>query len=219
MKTSTISILPVLVCVIPSIGLANEFDTETIETDPNPIIQKITPKKIRFFVGLNTPLVAYTSTEITSTGYEAENYNTKINYNIFENASFVFGIDTDNGFRLSFLARHNNTEININDSKTETTNTNLGLALDIPFTKKEITSPFIRLCIEHVKYSDDSMKLNGFGYGAGLGITHNFTNNLFGTLSANYEFAQPDIDISGTTLSYKYKENQFSLTIGLGYRF
>lgn len=227
MKPSKISILPILACIIPSIGIANEYETEPkYEYTENSDIQNTAPKSMRFFIGLNTPLLTYTNAKLTCTDekvtsieYEETDNDIKVNYNVFENASFVFGLDIDNDFRLSFLVRHNNNKININDSKTKTTNTNLGLALDIPFTKEEITSPFIRLGMEHIRHSYDSMEIKGFGYIVGLGVTHNFTNNLFGTLSANYEFAQPDIDISGTTLSYKYKENQFSLTIGLGYRF
>lgn len=176
---------------------------------------------VHFFVGLGVPLLKYSkiSASATEHDYKEEHTETKINNNIFENINLNLGVDTDSGFRVSFAFSHNNKEDKINNTNTEISQTNIGLALDIPFVKKEKTSPFIRLGIEHIASDNDEleMKASGFGYFAGLGVAHNFSKNIFGILSATYAFGKPDVDVSGVDISYK--EDCFTINMGLGYRF
>lgn len=174
---------------------------------------------IRFFVGLNTALVSYDKTEIKykTAGVSEEQTTTKINYDIFDKAGFVFGIDSDYGFRLSLGAQHYNADTKFVDgSNSDASVLALGAMLDIPFVKKEITSPFLRLGANYISVDQNDVKIHFPAYYVGLGVTHNFTKNIFGTLVATYAFmAKTDVAKVDAT----YQENALTVSMGLGYRF
>ena len=176
-------------------------------------------RNIRFFMGLNTSLINYDQTEITynNASVSEKQTTTKINYDIFDKVGFVFGVDSDNGFRLSLGAQHYNTDTQfIDSSKDEASILALGVMLDIPFVKKETTSPFFSLGINYINIDQNNIDIKFPAYYIGLGITRNFTKDIFGILRATYAFMSkvdiPELDAS-------YKENAFSLGMGIGYRF
>lgn len=174
---------------------------------------------VRFFVGLNTSLISYDQTEITYNNADVseKQTSTKVNYDIFDKAGFVFGIDSDNGFRLSLGAQHYNTETKFVDgSDDEASVLALGLMLDIPFVKKEITSPFFSLGINYIEVDQNDINIKFPAYYVGLGVTHNFTKDMFGMLRATYAFmAKADI----SEINASYKENAVGVSMGIGYRF
>ena len=174
---------------------------------------------IRFFVCLNTSLINYDQTEITynNAHVSEKQTSTKVNYDVFDKAGFVFGIDSDNGFRLSLGAQHYNTETKFVDgSDDEASVLALGLMLDIPFVKKETTSPFFSLGVNYIEVDQNDINIKFPAYYVGLGVTHNFTKDMFGMLRATYAF-MAKADISEVNASYK--ENAISIGMGIGYRF
>lgn len=238
MKKLNTAILSLLLCNISSAGFADlygdnynnnnsYYQSQRYEQYNTPTYNHYQSEEsgyksdlpVRFFIGLNAPIIEYSHIKASTQGYSEEHTNTKINNAILENTGLTLGLDTENGFRVSLLVAHKNTEDTVNNTETEQSQTNIGLALDVPFVKAEKTSPFIRLGIEYTSADNEAqdIKASGFGYFAGLGVTHNFTNNLFGILSATYEFGKPDVTVSGDKFSYK--QDLFGLSIGLGYRF
>jgi len=225
MKLSKTTTLALLFGTIPTISFANTETTnhnynEYDYKEPAEYVYEYDYKKpVRFFIGLNAPLIQYQNIKASANSYEETDSVTKINNKIFENTALVFGADTDSDFRLSFLISHNSNETKIANISTKTKQTNLGLVLDIPFLKEAETKPFARLGLEYLNFeqTDIDMSGSGIGYILGLGITHNFTNDIFGVISASYAFGKPDVDVSDVELSYK--ENTFGLSVGLGYRF
>lgn len=173
---------------------------------------------LRFFVGLNTAIVSYDHTEIKHerAGFSEEYTTTKINSDVFDKAGFVFGLDSDYGFRLSLSVQHYDTETKVGDTDSETSTLALGAALDIPFVKKEITIPFLRLGISYISINQNDAKIQFPAYYFGFGITHNFTKNMYGILTATYGFMS-DADIS--ELNATYNESALTIGMGLGYRF
>ena len=223
MKNRIISILSLALCSAPIVADAygayynpyGEYDTSYNTQQKNNKLNL----GIRFFVGLNTALISYDKTEITykTAHVSEEQTTTKINYDIFDKAGFVFGVDSSYGFRLSLGAQHYNTETKFVDgSDDEASILALGLMVDIPFVKKETTSPFIRFGINYISVDQNDVKIQFPAYYVGLGVTHNFTKDIFGILTATYAFmSEADIsDIKAT-----YKENAFTIGMGLGYRF
>ena len=226
MKTLKITTLAFLLGAIPSMSFANTETSQQkdIEYDyEEPMEYKYDynyEKSVRFFVGLNAPLIQHQNTKISAKGYEETTYYvTKINNKIFENTALVFGVDTDFGLRISFLISHNSDETEVANVSTKTKQTNLGFALDIPFAPKRETIPFLRLGVEHTNFeqTDIDMSGSGMGYILGLGVSHNFSKDIFGVLSFSYESASPETKVSGIDLTTK--TNAFVIGLGVGYRF
>ena len=195
----------------------------------------IVPNDIRFFVSLETTLMSYMqikeSQHFTNFDVESQTKDTSINYKPFEYANFSFGIESDNGFRFGLKVVHYNTETKtkvntydfVQNSVTDTTSTGFAASLDIPFVKLETTIPFLRFGVGYiiVEYDDSDIKskMTPFYFDFGLGITHNFSKNIFGILIGQYSF-MPKTDVSGASnVSQYHTQNTFSINLGLGYRF
>ena len=176
---------------------------------------------VRFFMGLDAALFQYDNVRASADGYRERDYNIKINHKILENTGLSFGADINDGYKVYLLLNHYNNKVKVNgDSTNASSQTNLGLALDIPVLKQESITPFIRVGLEYtwVDVKDSNhMKGHGLGYMAGVGLSHNFTDNIYGNVYLTYEFAHPDVKVSGTDLSYK--QDALVLGLGLGYRF
>lgn len=193
----------------------------------------IVPNDIGFFVALETTLMSYTQIKenqhFTNFDFDLEwkTKDTSINYKPFENANFSFGIESDNGFKFALKIVHYSTESkNITSmghvSVTDTTSTGFAGLLDIPFVKLETTIPFLRFGVGYIMVetndSDIKSEMNPFYFDVGLGITHNFSKNVFGVLVGQYSF-MPKTDASYSSVEAYHTQNSFSLNIGLGYRF
>ena len=198
----------------------------------------IVPNDVRFFVGLETTLMSYIHvkenqrlrTDYFTQDINDESSDTSINYNPFANAIFSFGLESDNGYRFALKIMHDSAESKStgDDSQTETTITGFMGSLDIPFVKLETTSPFLRFGVGYIiEESDDNglnFDLNGFMFDIGLGVTHNFSKNIFGVLVGHYNFV-PKAKMSTSPEDGGYRvdghmtENGFLLNLGLGYRF
>lgn len=174
---------------------------------------------VRFFMGLSTSLISYDQVKVSYNKMHVseKQTSTKVNYDIFDKSGLTFGVDSDNGFRLSLSVQHYNTDIKFADgSDDEASLLSFGAALNVPFVKKDITSPFLSLGISYISIDQGDTDINFPAYYVGLGITHNFTQEIFGTLSATYGFMSKT-DISDLNISYE--ENVFVMGIGIGYRF
>jgi opacity protein-like surface antigen len=175
---------------------------------------------VRFFMGLDAALFQYDNVRASADGYRERDYDIKINHKILENTGLSFGADINDGYKVYLLLNHYNNKVKVNGDSTNASQTNLGLALDIPVLKQESITPFIRVGLEYtwVDVKDSNhMKGHGLGYMAGVGLSHNFTDNIYGNVYLTYEFAHPDVKVSGTDLSYK--QDALVLGLGLGYRF
>lgn len=198
----------------------NQYETThyTPQYSPNDG-QDYKTSDVRFFVGLSTALVGYDQVKISynKANVSEKQTSTKVNYDIFDKSGLTFGVDSDNGFRLSLSVQHYNTDIKFADgSDDEASLLSFGAALNVPFVKKDITSPFLSLGISYISIDQGDININFPAYYVGLGITHNFTQDIFGTLSATYGFMSKT-DISDLNISYE--ENVFVMGMGIGYRF
>lgn len=236
MKFSKIMVLPLLVCGVASTASAGsyinnygEYNNKNHDQGRSVIVSHgdnvskrsgYDDMSVRFFVGLDASLFQYDNIRATADGYRERDYDIKINHKILENTGLLFGTDINDGYKVYLLLNHHNNKVKVNGNSTNSAQTNLGLALDIPVLKQEYITPFIRVGLEYM-WADvkdtNHMKGHGLGYMAGVGISHNFTDNIFGNLSLTYEFAHPDVKVSGTDLSYK--QDALVLGLGLGYRF
>ncbi len=246
MKKINLTILSLLLCVISSLAYANsdennenDYTQSTEEQQSYPVSPEnnISLKHdeqipVRFFVGLNIPVIKHQRVSVTGkyqnayfTGISSteKNKTTYINYDLFANTKLDFGLSIDNDFDIHVLFSHNNEQNKTADTNIELSQTNFALVLDIPFTqKKQPTHPFVRLGFEHGNIDSDTsgIKADAMGFLVGMGINHNFTHNIFGTIVGMYEFSNPNQDLKNVpNIDISSKVNIFGITIGLGYRF
>ncbi len=215
--------IALLFCTMPMTAFANQYNNIYGSYEQNYPTSNYNPgykiQDVRFFIGLNTTLLRYDQVKVSydDAHVSEKETTTEINYKVFDNSSFTFGIDSDNGFRLSLGFVHYNHDMKIMGvSDNEASEFVLGAALDIPFVKKEITSPFLRFGVEYISIDQNNIDIKTPAVSAGLGLTHNFSQDIFGVLATTYTF-MIKADIS--ELNASYKENQFAINMGIGYRF
>ncbi len=231
MKKINIRILSSLLCGVPVVAFAGQYDTYnkydsyyntqryTKDNSSETTRSAVVPKNIRFFIGLNTSLISYEQVKISykHADVEEKQSHTYINYKPFDNASFSFGLDSDNGFRFSIGITHCDTNTKfIDGSESDSTISAFGASVNIPFVKKEVTSPFVSLGISYITVKQGDLDVKFPAYYAGLGITHNFSNNIFGVLTAQYGFMSK-AEIS--KIDAEYMDSGIFVNLGLGYRF
>ena len=195
--------------------LQNEVPNEP-NVEQSPEINK--NKNPRFFISLGAPLIQHTNFKIVDkeTNTCATVSRTALNSDVFNDTSFTIGFDK-NDFRFALHIVYNNAEASAYSDNVEGKETVLGVSLDAPVIKQMSTFPFVRLRMGYtsakVEVNNQNDDINGSFFGMGLGIAHNFTQDVFGTMTAMYHIARmnnSDIDI---------RADGFSVLLDLGYKF
>lgn len=227
-------ILPVLLCSVASSLAYAETDpadasAETWQdknTTSGEIIINDTiyiPKRktnVRFFVGLETPLVFYSTESITFdlVGNDITQKYTELRLNeeLFNNMSLSFGFDINNKARVALEFSHSNTTMKIDQEKQETGMGHYGISVDGFFDSSLSMSPFLRLGIGCITAKNEMVDYSSVFFRAGVGVNYNITNNIFSYALMDYTFV-PEGDIDDVDASVD--GNVFSISFGVGYKF
>lgn len=223
MKKSNIKIISPLLCCIPMTGFA-ETDYLPVPYEEWEVLDDTYADKqdVHFFVGLASPLISYTNVKVSDkvSHLTEKQTETKINYNLFDKMGINFGIQSESGFRLTFAIQHYNTEIKfIDGSDAKSSYSEFGASVAIPLITKVATQPFLTLGLSFVmqdNVNNTGIDMDNPVFAFGLGIAHNFSDHVFGTLTGNYQF-MPRQDISDLDVSYS--GNALHIGVGLGYKF
>lgn len=229
-----ILILPVLICSIASSFAYAETETKTASTlsvqDENiengEIVINDTiyvPKRktnVRFFVGLEAPLVFYSTENITFdlVGDDITQKYTefRLNESLFNNTSLSFGFDIGGKVRIGFELSHRNTMLKIDREKEELGTGHYGISVDGFFDSSLSVSPFLRLGIGCITAKNESIDYSSVFFRAGVGVNYKITENIFSYALMDYTFV-PEGDIDNIDASID--GNVFSISLGIGYKF
>lgn len=223
MKKSNIKIISSLLCCIPVTGFA-ETDYIPVPYEEWEVLDDAyaDQQDVHFFVGLESSLISHTNVKVSDNVFHLteKQSETKINYNLFDNMGMDFGIQTESGFRVTLRIQHYNIDKKfIDSSSAESSYTQFGASVAIPLMKKIAVQPFLYLGLDYVmqdNVNNTGIDMDSPVFSFGLGIAHNFSDHVFGTLTGNYRF-MPRQDVSDLDVSYS--GNALHIGVGLGYKF
>lgn len=213
--------------LVPSIAFAEtEFKKTLTEEAPNEITIDDTvyvrkyDANVRFFVGIDMPLVFYSTEDITFDlgGHDVTRKHSelRLNENILDGTSLSFGFDIDNMLRIGFDFSKSNTTTKLDKEKQETDIGHYGVYADGFLYSTKIMSPFIRLGIGCITAKKDSVDYSSVFFRAGIGANYKITENTFSYVLMDYTFIpQGDIDDIDASID----GNVFSISVGMGYKF
>ena len=178
---------------------------------------RFVPEKKRdldFFIGLEAPLFSYTKVKISNDDLDLniESNEYKLNKDVLDNLSLIFGISTGNSGRVSFLISQNSTEIDEVDTDVSA----YSLRFDVPFNTRSKVIPFIRFGLGYVSAEDDVDEFSAFVASLGFGGNYSISEKVFSYFALNYAFLL-NADTGDSDL--EYEEHGFSFSLGLGYKF
>ena len=170
--------------------------------------------EVKFFIGLETPLISYSKARISNDnqGISIKNTESNLNEDIFDGLSLNFGLNFGNSSRVAFLISQNSKEI----ANVDTSFSACSLRFDIGLNTDTKVTPFVRFGLGYVSLEDETDELSALSIIFGFGGNYSFSENAFGYVALNYSFL-PDADTGHSDLTYK--EQNLFFTFGLGYKF
>ncbi len=169
-----------------------------------------------FFVGLELPLLTYSTTKINYGHTSEKNTELIMNKGVLDNNALSFGFSLNSASRIAFDILHYNSETELDGADSEYSIGSYGITLDAMLTKNKPVSPFVRLGVGYLNVEQDSEDFSTAVFNIGFGINYKMTENAFAYMTLEYafipetEFDDTDIEIKGGSLGF---------VLGLGYQF